>query len=295
MTARIVKFQSLSELSNYLERPILGAPSDGPSSEDMSVSPSWANGLSYKQAKEIVQNGGYWQEGTKLLNKINAEYEQAMNLGRGPAIELMPAGFAPDVAEYLSGSPTCMFNQTDDGLGVASKPIVKVGVNVSMTSWVSGEYAMNRGAAIMSLIDLLESNGQRCELWSLNRTRSSLGVLDPDTKLEKMCHDVLIKPAHRIWDPATVAFMMCHPASLRRIGFRLMEVEPGWERVCSGGCYGRNLVFDDIEDQDDWDIYFDALGYRGENPTLYETPEAAIKHIEELSKGILPDDLRMEV
>lgn len=275
-----LKFNSLSELAHYIDThpQVVGTNSSelNPSRMD------WDYNMSFKEADRILRSGGYWKEGHKNLQRAVFEFEQAMNMGLGPSTELDVAGFAPDVSEFLKGSPTCMVNESDDGLVTAQRPIVKVGINTAIMCNVDAEYPLNRGAAIITLIDYLESMGQRCEIWSLMR-------LSTHHKDEPPLYvDTLIKPAHLPWDPGSFAFSLIHPAWFRRIMFRVIESRHEWPK--SGG-FGYGCAPNSIEDIEDWDIFFGELSNRKDSeihdPTShYESPEKAIEYIQKIAKEI---------
>ena len=276
-----LKFNSLSAFAEYIDTHPQVVGSDA--SKMYPTKQSWALGMPYKEADRILRTGGYWKEGADLVRQRVFEYEQSMNMGLGPSTDYDVAGFMPDVSEYVKGSPTPMIAEKDDGLLIASKPIVRIGVNTAMLCDVDAKYALNRGAAVASLVDFLESRGQRCEVWALARMRDGWCKDVPDLNV-----DVMVKPSHVQWDPGSIAFTLAHPAWFRRLIFRVIESRQEWEKPASEG-YGQTAAI--IHDLDEWDIYFGSLSRWGdsvsqESVTHYETIKAAVDHIQKTAEKI---------
>jgi hypothetical protein len=80
---------------------------------------------------------------------------------------------------------------------------------------------MNRGAAILSVIDSIENMGTSIELAVTNTSRSQGVYIQTQT---------LVKRSGEHIDFDAIAFASAHPSMFRRIGFAT------WERVVEDGC-----------------------------------------------------------
>lgn len=217
--------------------------------------------LTLEDSIKIINHTKFYRnEKTDLLEETILSYEESLNNGMTWAgYEHDVAGFLPDIPELLAGSPTNMLNLGDDGsFGVASKPVVRIGINTGLAcncgaygclaNPVSCEICANRGAAIISMVNYLESKNQRCEVWALfrghyhmhwswgDRARNNMSTYtDEDSyNLERFgktghrefAFDVKIKNAHEAVNLNTLAFPLLSTAWSRRLMFRLMETYP---------------------------------------------------------------------
>lgn len=283
---------------------------------------NWAaGGITYDEAVQILRKGNMSFEQDRLeLQQRVYEFEQSMNIGStfsGPSHDV--AGYTPDVVEHLIGSPTPMLNLEDDsGLALATRPIVKIGICTSLActcgsygcrvSEIEPSIFYNRGAAIISLVDYLESQGQRCEVWSLYRgDYQSYWGWDEDNisgkgdmpDYDSFSFEIKLKNASDPWNPSTVVFPLTNTAWIRRINFRLIEIPECMEHYTSrtgelGNRYYGNLNYKKApDDLEDWDVYFAPVGYRdGENSDCerhYYTKDSALDYLKSISSGAIAD------
>lgn len=149
-------------------------------------------------------------------------------------------GNAPDVALYLSGEPECMtrFEFTPAERGNILSIVVSGGAS-GMTKSATIE---RRGAAVLALVDLLESAGYRVELTILFASRS--------LETRNICSTrINVKQAGEALDVTRLCYVLAHPSMLRRTVFSYWETlaslryEFGFYR---GGNYG-SAADDDAE------------------------------------------------
>ncbi len=287
-------FQSINDLAAYIHaNPMI---THGKSSHDEGRSQSWDMGMGYDDAIRRTGMGGFWKEGADKIKRKMFHITEGQSQGMADVINHDASGYMPDVQEFLKGNPANMLNESDeDGLGQAARPIIKIGLNPFASAGVDAEHMMNRGVAILGLIDFLESRNQRCELWVLNRIQDrrtsffDFGEGDGEEQPEVQ-FDVLIKKADEQWNPSSVAFCMSHPAWSRRIGFRLIESKKEMDRATQGG-YGFSPKH--MEDMDDYDIFFGYMTYghdlHGTDEGMldsvqnYTTLEGSTKYIQEIA------------
>jgi len=268
-------FNSISEIPAAIGRlPHPNAMQGG--SENEGKSKSWDGGLGYKNAVKIAEQGGYWPEGTKAMQEAVLEIESLKTEGRLPAIDTDVAGYLPDIDAFLAGDPCHMYTEDEDASD--SKPIISIGVAVGRAGMVSQSEAVNRGAAILSVIDDLENQGVRVELWAIWYNKDGARGVDYRT---------LIKRADEQWAPASAAFALCHAAFSRRLMFRLAETDEKLQAFCRGMGSGAPGKPEGI------DIFFKRAGGQtdagNDNKRYYRTREGAMNRIIELTKHQLEE------
>ena len=152
----------------------------------------------------------------------------------------------------------------DDENETQDAPIIKIGVHCGMSCGTTFEKSLNRGAAILSVLDELENSGYRVELWSvtdLTETRTN----------DRFQASVLIKSADEHWSPASAAFAICNAAYNRRIMWRLGESFASLDRFCES--FGQG-----VERPDGYDVWFPYLLNR---ELQWDSAESALAHVTE--------------
>lgn len=257
----------------------------------MGLTDSWAGTQSLKEALELCRTG--WDQGIKLLSETldaaNIVQKQSRVLSEG----LDVAGSMPFVPAAVAGDPMCMVSR---GLERArTKPIFRIMMSGSASAGVSMQTIINRGGAILSWVDKLEGAGYQCELlYVYDVTESGWGGRSGNVT-EFSC-GFPIKSAGEPLNIDRAAFMMAHPAMLRRFIFALYErfgdVEPNFR---SGYGMPNNNIPPML--QVDHSIYFRAL-HSGEGD--WKNPATAIVAVERailkaLTQETIGDDLREQM
>jgi hypothetical protein len=168
----------------------------------------WDLGVGYGGALKLASEG--WEEGVRNLHALSALVPNQTIATR----EYSMAGDYPDVPRYISGDP---FNMIKRGKQRAPKPSMTIAVNTRISCAITRQQSANFGAAMVALVDRLESRGVRVEL---------LGLLATNVTRRRMCLSWTIKRAEDHLDLSAVAFSYAHPAMFRRLGFAAMERMP---------------------------------------------------------------------
>lgn len=207
-----IEFDGLAEMVEFIrDTPRNKAASNSADREGCSM--EWDLKTDMPAALDMAARGGLWAEGIdKMAEGIAAAAEQRQGLGY--ELQHDVAGFAVDVPAYLAGAPDCMMVM-DGQAESSSAPIITIGI-ASLSASTDAYAAANRGIAAMSLVDVLEEAGYRCEVKVIWDNKSSYGD-------ERSCTTVLIKRAGESWQPGPCSFMMAHPAARRRLGFAVFE------------------------------------------------------------------------
>ena len=235
----------------------------------------WDNGHSFDDAVKCACAGGYWPEGAQALQSVNIhDLLNTAEFTVQSAIELAVTGGAVDVGEYLANSPECFYRVEETE---PAKPVLKLGVLVAPAARITARQQMNRGRAIMALVEALEMTGYAVELCASYLSAKQGKALRID---------VCIKQAGEPWSAGTVAYALAHTAFTRRLGFRMAEAHPdkGW---IATGSYGSGHSIKEYK-PDDMDLYF---GYLTDAKTV-QTPQTALNSVMREAKQQRPELLK---
>jgi hypothetical protein len=179
------------------------------------------------------------------------------------------SGGSFDIDLFLQGEPECMLDFQSEHI---EKPVLKIGVQLSLAARYTTDQYMARGAAYLSLINALQFSGYSVEIVAFNfvRAGSSKGT-------EAALHEIVIKKADEPLDIDSIAYTIGHAAFFRRLFFSMME-------SCPDTWYIKNIVHDAygypanmLSEYHDYDI---CSTY---NPENFETPEKAQQWIKGLA------------
>lgn len=231
---------------------------EGTSSTD-SHRDKFYGGLSMEEAIEKALAGGDWQEGADAMPRIHVPHE---TLTGAPLPEQQlynnVQGFAPNVPAYLANTPD---NMMDFEYVETGTKLLRVAVHVGRIYSAEQSEILNRGAAIIAVLDQLQGEGYSLEVWAVWRNNGA----GEDVSIE-----TCIKHGTDHWAPRSVAFALAHAAFQRRLCWRLAESATGRAAKISIG-YGRG----DGAKFPDFDLSF---GYVL-NGSAFSTPEKAVRTI----------------
>lgn len=177
----------------------------------------WTQTRDLPEAMNLAAVG--WAAGAHRIANMTADMPAARARGRAASYRYDVAGELPDVARYMSGAPDYMRRKVNSG-GNKRQKIVTVAVNPSMSGNVDAERRVNQGAAIVALVDSLESAGYRVQV-VLDRVQTA-----ETSGLVRMACE--LKAASEPVDVERLAFWIAHPSALRRVFFAAAERLPGY-------------------------------------------------------------------
>ena len=238
---------------------------------DRAVLPAW-------YGKQSSIKGGFeftrslnWEKCIELAergDKITTEQVQSASVKvtfeAGPTWEYAPVGAFPCIPAYAAGVPEDMFVPLEDG-AAQSKPIVRIAVNVVCSGWVNAQDIINRGAAVVALIDKVQSEGQRVELIAFCHVEGKGN--------DRLIMSVTVKRPEEVVDMDRIAFALAHPSMLRRAFFRCVEFL--YPKYLPG--YGHCAHFDDVLKASDLNVR--AIGT---DRVTYGDRDQAIAKVQEL-------------
>ncbi len=263
-----VKHNSFDDYLTYVtDTPI--HKGNNRASQEHNDEKSWDFGVGWDGAIELSRTG--WAKGLKDLSKYRQLVDVPEHTDRG--MHMRPfndlSGDEVDVGLYLSGEPECM---TDYHLQLTPSygKVAKVILNLTASASVNAKTMAYRGTAACILIDALESAGVRCEV-----------TLIPMSN-RKFLSEVTVKHPDEHMEPDRMAFMLAHPATFRRFGFKELETHGGAVGRQTKYGYGMVTELPKEEREQDGTIYFDGQcsGYRTEDEMIRSANNLLAKYVD---------------
>lgn len=259
MTVHKMHFASLFDVVKYI-RDTPATWQGHESSRKPSTDYSWDLGCNYQGALKLADLG--WADGAR---NMAVGLERLRPNATATYRKYSVAGTRPSIGRYLSGNPRYMYSNKRNE---ASKPAVRIAVNICANAGARAEYMANYGLAIASYAEQLEKAGYPVEI---------LAVLPDDlhtTKVQRAVYSWTVKDINARMNFSDVAFSIGHPACFRRLGFALLERTPC--RYVSGHGSCTDIKVSDLPAGKG--IYVPLDGINGVNRHS-TTPEAALEHV----------------
>lgn len=211
--------------SDYLRDVETSTPHAGiteESSRTNGAREEWDLNTGYDNALRLAREG--WEEGRTMVQTLSeAFYTQISALIPVEEFYFAETGECGiSMGRLLEGDPECVLTsqRTDEVRKGYGTEIVRVTLNGSASCGVSATTLRAKGAAVVALVDLLESTGKRVEVLLTYCTHSV-------NKLLEMW--ITVKAPGESLQIDQVAFALAHPAAFRRINFRAHETgDKGW-------------------------------------------------------------------
>jgi len=175
--------------------------------------PEWfGEGIrSFADAMKLARYG--WPEGTA---KIRQGLDIAKHLTDSKPIRVLEnaiVGFVPSVPDFLIGNPESMLAFSEVNSPVL--PILKIEANLTVAGMVKHNTIVNRGIALVSMIDALETAGYQIELVGYIDTAGNDGT--------HIRQEFPIKSPGMFLELDRFSYILAHPSVLRMLHFRLLE------------------------------------------------------------------------
>lgn len=203
---------------------------------------SWDLGAGYDGALRLAKHG--WEEGICNVSALAATVPNNVEVTRTFGV----AGEMPDVPRYLSGDPLHMMHR---GRNKVPKPTMTLVISIGANCNVSAKQMVNFGAAMVALVDRLESRRVRVEL---------IGVWASSCRAGRVSTSWHIKRPQDPLDLSAVAFGLGHPAMLRRLGFAAMERSPQRYQQSDYGVSVSTVKPTDLVDAPEGALYIGGVG-----------------------------------
>ena len=144
-------------------------------------------------------------------------------------------GCVPNVPAFLKGNPINMLNREPNKI---SHKVLNIFLNIRVGGWVSSSEILKIGVKYIALIDYLEKNGYRCNLYS--------GIANESHNCTCSYLLLRVKTDREPLNIKKMCFAMAHPSMQRRIKFRWQEVNDCEVDFTREG-YGSNVDSSEIK------------------------------------------------
>lgn len=206
-------------LLEYLEKPA----SKGYFSNSVQNDYSFTKTNTFEEAVELYKNG--WEEiAQKLVEKIdipqiNSSVKTRMNYN--------VVGFQASVPRYLQGIPTSMIDKKNV---IQKQKVITVVKHIGYLSSVSTDTIIENSIKALKIIQALEQKGYRVNLDVISpaneiKYKQNFYTKNTETYREAIVVRIRVKEANERLNISKVAFPLVHPSMLRRIIFRIREIE----------------------------------------------------------------------
>ena len=175
--------------------------SDAVADDDWYGSKTWDEAMQYAVTGHAVARAALEAVAVKQTTSLEPLWDTA------------PVGAFACIPAYAAGVPEDMFTMSELAPPTQS-PIVRIVVNMSASAGVDPGHIVNRGAAIVTLIDRIQSTGRRVEL---------IAVKHGYWRKDKYVWTVTVKRPEEPIDMDRVGLCFATPIMLRRFFFRVME------------------------------------------------------------------------
>lgn len=220
----IVEYSGLPEYFKALEKPRVSGRRETSDERDS----GWSGSDNFQEAKDLMMGGDEYSHNTimKLKSETDKYYIQDAKNKIRTFNDVV--GYTPNVPNAIMGLPQSMVNAKREP---KKHKVVDIFVNRSRSGMTSTEQIEYEGALILSFLDALERDGYRVNLYV-----GKVNWLGSKDRVNG--HIVPIKRATEPLNIKKTAFYLIHPSYLRRIGFRIDEVEEQIEDTTHNG-YGQ--------------------------------------------------------
>jgi len=181
----------------------------------------WAGGT-YKQALEMATDKGYTSaiaEAEARVAAIETDIGEGMNSSFQAVHDT--AGAEVDIARFLAGEPECMIESTPIKV-MRTGRVIKVAVPVCYPSTIDPQTVLDRGAAIMALVDAFSRMQHPVEIWAGCAIHDS----HHSTPRKRLVYMVKVQSADQPLDMGRIMYALAHPTMLRQLFFSAEEQEP---------------------------------------------------------------------
>lgn len=256
-----LRFDSVSDFGQYLKS--LGERTSGALDQSEKWDNYACNDFTLTQSIDCAIRGGAWQQGAQDLANVTFEHDAQFE-SELRTFESAPVGFMPNVPSAINGLPDSMFAMRKER---APSKLIKIGVHNSISHKVSPEQALNRGRALLAVIERLELMGYCVELWAISNCKGG-------STYHQFLVETRVKAGNESPNMPAMAFAFCSTLFTRRLIFRAIESAP-FARELTEDAYGYPL---DLIGQPRaaYNVYFPPLF---SDEYQWRTPESARNHI----------------
>lgn len=239
---KVVTFESLAEF-------LAAADTQGENNKasHYGTDASFHGTATFAEALELARKG--WPEGAERISKLRATLDQIVRKtvsAKAAQLHWDITGDFVDIGRALSGEPEAFGTFAEAESASPQARVIKLVGNLSAIGGVKTESIFSAGAAITAAVDILESLGNRVELW-LGSGSQRHG--------DNHCLTVLVKAkeASQPVDLDRISFLLANNATLRRLFFSVEEdlgFGPNISRTCALKVEDDSVVTPEVQQSD---------------------------------------------
>lgn len=204
---RIVMYDDYSSFVSAMARTYV----DHPHYHDA----DFAGAESFDEAHRLATGGWHDRRGDvdALASALMHRLERLTGVTLTPEWDLVGGSF--DYPSYISGDPECMMTFVDSRQRQTGR-VFRLMIDPGGAGYVSAQFLMNRAAAIVTLLDIIQRSGNSLELW----------IASPVNKIVRGGYHTPLFCLHSaggVVDMDSIMFACGHPAFLRWIIFTQRE------------------------------------------------------------------------
>jgi len=272
---RVIRYGSWRHVADTLQSPDPAYYGNGkqPSATNKPASHDWDYNAGWNGTLKMAGAEG-WPEGSERIKRYTDRYiAQLASKVKLPTYYPEVVGDFYDVGLLMSGEPEHWLQREDsDQSTAAAGRVYRVVLNISASWNVPPETIERRGAAAAALVQLLELAGLTTELTVVFAVKKDQA---------RMTAEINLKSASEPLDLDRLALVAIHPAGLRRIGFRLMEIdatdnERDYYEYYSSGLYGYPC---NVGEDEQGDVYSPSIS--SASPTPFSADKTTLAWIKE--------------
>lgn len=281
----IKRFTTWNEFVDYADN----APSEMSSLDRQSRTENDPHYYSFVKAKDwkevlsLARDG--WPEGLKKVKEISGiMFNNVSQMIERVEVNHDIEGHLIDVSRFVDGEPECWMKFEDVIQEAQSgNKLIRITFNCTVSSGVSTDVIVRKGAAIAALIELLEYSGHRVELILIEAVAPSRSGTFTDNPSPEILVYINLKTFDQNSDMANISYALAHPSVSRALMFSVAETAPEETRKKCGiykyGSYGSPT---DIPKTEKGDIH---IGHSRHGEPQWASEQAAEKWIiEQLAK-----------
>lgn len=208
----VKKFDSLSEYSRYLTKPVSALFQMYGHEASRTGGKSFTNTESWEEAEQLLKFGD-----KENLAKLQTKMIKRGLKGSGETKKVETyrsfAGYAPHVPSYVAGSPLNMLRKRE--VKTYNRKIVNIMYSPVAHGGIDADDLLEASLAVMNFVSSLEKQGYKVNLYTIITTRK---------RNQTVSQIVKIKSSDDYTNLAKVVYPMVNPSFLRRHFFRFMEV-----------------------------------------------------------------------
>lgn len=244
----------------------------------------FAGAESFDEAHRLATGGWHDRRGDvdALASALMHRLERLTGVTLTPEWDLVGGSF--DYPSYISGDPECMMTFVDTRQRQTGR-VFRLMIDPGGKGNVSAQFLMNRAAAIVTLLDIIQRSGNSLELWIASPVK---GIVRGGYHTPLFC----LHSAGGVVDLDSIMFACGHPAFLRWIIFTQRQKDA----YKTGHSFGASVPIRECE-RLKAEVQPDYIVERSENtlsdePSAGDYPERWILHT--LNKlGVLDNEQEM--